>query len=45
MTLVVVMVTAKVPAPKRGEIVHQISSAVRDKIEPLSKLVNFILSI
>ena len=29
----------KVPAPKRGEIVRQIASAVRDKLQPLSKLV------
>ena len=38
----VVRATIKVPAPRRGEVVRQISSAVRDKIEPLSKLVNIL---
>lgn len=39
----VVKVTVKVPAPKRGEVVRQISSAIRDKLQPLSKLVIYLL--
>ena len=39
----VVKVTIKVPAPKRGEVVRQISSAIRDKLQPLSKLVIYLL--
>lgn len=31
---------ADVPAPKRGEIVRQIGVALREKIEPLGKLVS-----
>lgn len=31
---------ADVPAPKRGEIVRQIGCALRDKLEPLGKLVS-----
>lgn len=29
-----------IPAPKRGEIVRQIGSAFRQKLEPLGKLVS-----
>lgn len=29
-----------IPAPKRGEIVRQIGNALRDKLEPLGKLVS-----
>lgn len=29
-----------IPAPKRGEIVRQIGSALRQKLEPLGKLVS-----
>lgn len=42
---VVFMVTVKVPPPKRGEVVRQIASAIRDKIQPLSKLVTFTLQL
>lgn len=31
---------ADMPAPKRGEIVRQIGEALRDKLEPLGKLVS-----
>ncbi|XP_018321295.1 putative aldehyde dehydrogenase family 7 member A1 homolog [Agrilus planipennis] len=31
---------AEVPAPKRGEIIRQIGNAIRDKLEPLGKLVS-----
>lgn len=31
---------AEVPAPKRGEIVRQVGEALRQKIEPLGKLVS-----
>jgi len=31
---------ADVPAPKRGEIVRQIGVALREKLEPLGKLVS-----
>lgn len=31
---------ADIPAPKRGEIVRQIGSALRQKLEPLGKLVS-----
>ena len=31
---------ADVPGPKRGEIVRQIGEALREKIEPLGKLVS-----
>lgn len=31
---------AEVPPPKRGEVVRQIASAIRDKIQPLSKLLS-----
>lgn len=31
---------AEMPAPKRGEIVRQISNAIRDKIEPLGKIIS-----
>ena len=41
--MVVKVTTVKVPAPKRGEVVRQISSAIRDKIQPLSKLVIYLL--
>ena len=41
--MVVRVTTVKVPAPKRGEVVRQISSAIRDKIQPLSKLVIYLL--
>lgn len=30
----------EIPAPKRGEVVRQIGNALRDKIEPLGKLVS-----
>lgn len=40
--VIVVKAITKVPAPRRGEVVRQISSAVRDKIQPLSKLVNIL---
>ena len=33
-------VWADIPAPKRGEIVRQIGVALRDKLEPLGKLVS-----
>lgn len=29
-----------IPAPKRGEIVRQIGNALREKLEPLGKLVS-----
>jgi len=29
-----------IPAPKRGEVVRQIGSAFRQKLEPLGKLVS-----
>lgn len=29
-----------IPAPKRGEIVRQIGNALRQKLEPLGKLVS-----
>lgn len=31
---------ADIPAPKRGEIVRQIGVALREKLEPLGKLVS-----
>lgn len=31
---------ADIPAPKRGEVVRQIGQALRDKLEPLGKLVS-----
>lgn len=31
---------SEIPAPKRGEIVRQIGNALRDKLEPLGKLVS-----
>ena len=31
---------AEMPAPKRGEIVRQIGDALREKIQPLGKLVS-----
>ena len=33
-------VWADVPAPKRGEIVRQIGDALRQKLEPLGKLIS-----
>jgi aldehyde dehydrogenase family 7 protein A1 len=33
-------VWADLPAPRRGEIVRQIGDALRDKIQPLGKLVS-----
>jgi len=33
-------VWADIPAPKRGEIVRQIGVALREKLEPLGKLVS-----
>jgi aldehyde dehydrogenase family 7 protein A1 len=33
-------VWADLPAPKRGDVVRQIGEALRDKIEPLGKLVS-----
>jgi len=29
-----------IPAPKRGEIVRQIGNALREKLEPLGKLIS-----
>ena len=31
---------ADIPAPKRGEIVRQIGVALREKLEPLGKLIS-----
>lgn len=31
---------AKIPAPKRGEVVRQIGAALREKLVPLGKLVS-----
>lgn len=36
---------ADVPAPKRGEIVRQIGVALREKLEPLGKLVSMEMGI
>ncbi len=33
-------VWADLPAPKRGDVVREIGEALRDKIEPLGKLVS-----
>lgn len=36
---------ADMPAPKRGEIVRQIGVALRDKLDPLGKLVSMEMGI
>ena len=32
----------KVPAPKRGEVVRQIAVAIREKLQPLGRLVSLV---